>query len=99
MGFEDAFASAYEFKIPAFDAYRNYLIDPETGAILRDPETEDVMWKSQTQMVEPIFDTIYDGEGSRADLNMVGAINMMFDWRTLLSSLLSRRIFETSILC
>ena len=89
-GFEDAFATATEFNIPAFDGYRNFLFDPETGQIQMDPETGDVMWESQTQMVQPIFETIYNGEGSREDLKMVGALMMLFDWRTFLLNLLSK---------
>jgi hypothetical protein len=81
-GFEDAFATAYEFNIPAFDSYRNPVIDPVTMEFLR--------WESQTQMVQPIFDTIYNGDRSRKELKMVGALNMLFDWKSLLSDLLSK---------
>jgi len=81
-GFEDALATSYEFKIPALDSYRNPVIDPITNNFVK--------WESQTQMVQPIFDTIYNGKGSRKDLRMVGVLNMLFDWESLLSDLLSK---------
>jgi len=80
-GFEDAFATAYEFNIPAFDSYRNPVYNMTTGELTG--------FEMQTQMVQPIFDTIYNGEGSRMELKMVGALLMLFDWESLLSNLLS----------
>jgi hypothetical protein len=81
-GFEDVFATAYEFNIPAFDSYRNPVINSDG--------TEFSGWKGQTQMVQPIFDTIYSGDRSRKELKMVGALNMLFDWKSLLADLLSK---------
>jgi len=81
-GIEDAFATAVEFNIPAFDSYRKLILDLETMELLR--------YESQTQMVQPIFKTIYNGERSRKELEMVGALNLLFDWQSLLSSLLAK---------
>ena len=89
-GIEDAFATAIEFKIPAFDSYRHPVIDPVTLQLVR--------WESQTQMVQPIFKTIYNGKRSRKDLQMVGALNMFFDWQSLLSSLLSKTDIEDVVI-
>lgn len=80
-GFENALRTSYEFKIPVFDSWNNPVHDPNTMEFIRH--------ESKTQMVQPIFDTIYNGHRKRKELKMVGALVLLFDWTSLLSDLIS----------
>ena len=82
-GFEGALTTAYRFNIPAFEFFMNPVSDPDTF--------EFIGYESQTQMVQPIFDTIYNGDKSRKEMKMVGALTLLIDWTTLLSNLVSMK--------